>query len=64
MPSDGASGLFAEEYLENEGLGQLKKPACRAYLGFYLRPGYVVSRSARRDFSSVFRQVKLLLGHP
>jgi radical SAM superfamily enzyme YgiQ (UPF0313 family) len=41
-----------------ERLAELRRAA---YLRFYLRPGYVLSRLARREYSSLFRQLRIFL---
>ncbi len=55
--------LFPEACVEGIDLKELKKTARNAYVKFYLRPQYIVSRILRGEFQSLFRQIKLFLGY-
>ena len=55
--------LFPEACVEQVDLKALKRIARNAYVEFYLRPQYIVSRLFRGDFRSILSQIKLFLGY-
>lgn len=55
--------LFPEACVRGEDLIELKRRVRRAYTGFYLRPGYVISRLAKGEIRALVRQIKLFLGY-
>jgi radical SAM superfamily enzyme YgiQ (UPF0313 family) len=59
-PSDGPLFVPAThpDALPFERLARLRR---RAYLRFYLRPRYVLSRLARRDYASLLRQARIFV---
>ena len=42
------------------GFEELARIRRRAFLRFYLRPGYVLSRFRRREFGQLLRQARIL----
>jgi len=54
---------FPVAFVEGEDLEKLNKTIRKAYLGFYLRPRYIISRLSKGDFPSLFRQIKLFFGY-
>jgi len=62
-PSIFAEGPFPEACFDGEALKKLKRTIRRAYLGYYLRPGYIAARLSRGDLRSLLGQVKLLWGY-
>jgi anaerobic magnesium-protoporphyrin IX monomethyl ester cyclase len=57
------STLFPEACCQGDDLVRLKNLIRHAYLGFYLRPSYILTRLARGDWRSLAGQTKLMLGY-
>ena len=55
--------LFPEAYTGKFSLDELKKIKNKAFMEFYLRPGYIISRVLKGDLSSLVRQFRLFLGY-
>jgi anaerobic magnesium-protoporphyrin IX monomethyl ester cyclase len=55
--------LFPEACCQGHELVRLKSTIRRAYLQFYLRPGYIVSRLRRGNLRSLIGQVRLMAGY-
>jgi radical SAM superfamily enzyme YgiQ (UPF0313 family) len=55
--------LFPEACLNGKELKDLKKTVRHAYIGYYLRPRYMLSRLTRGNLRHLWRQVKLLLSY-
>lgn len=55
--------IFPEACVKGDDLQRLKKIAGHAYVGFYLRPKYIISRLSKGEFRSLLQQMKLFLGY-
>jgi anaerobic magnesium-protoporphyrin IX monomethyl ester cyclase len=62
-PDIAGNALFPEACRRGEDLKRLKSTIRKAYLEFYLRPGYIGRRLRRGNLNSLARQVKLMLGY-
>ncbi len=51
--------LFPEAIVENYSLEELKRMTRKAYLSYYLRPSYILSRLAKGQFNILQHQCKL-----
>jgi anaerobic magnesium-protoporphyrin IX monomethyl ester cyclase len=55
--------LFPEACCQGPDLANLKSAIRRAYLGYYLRPGYIKTRISRGNLRSLSDQIRLMWGY-